>query len=374
MRNSKQHIITYKNSTNSCFCHKSGSTIDGASYKSVLMAIMLITVAYSPDREMQMPPETEPKGMETENEFSPGLPPPPTPEATRPVEPIPDRVEERPKQVQNPPGTGTIATKKRRKTRKRQEQRRKIAGETERVSEGVQNMALNEPLETPKTSGAPKRKRALATESTSGSIEQPRKIGYRDAAKCLTVRVTYSGTSGKALSAEDASGLRGALEMRVATQVGVALQFEKTVEANGLLLICCGNEGTKEWTEKTIPSVLEGKFRVAERTEALPAMGGATRANVKLRLWIGGASKPDPIWVFNQLGKQNGLDTSGWRCRATTPAPKGGFNLFFGVGEEALTLLKGRGMSLYFGLSKVTIHKVIRAKRSAPTVGGGAPE
>jgi len=309
--------------------------------------------------------------MEVEDEFSP--PPPPTPEATRPKEAIPEEKGERKKQVQNPPGTGTLATKKRRMKRKREAARKMAVTETAKVADGVKNLALDEPMETPKASGALKRKRALATGSTGGSIEQPRKIGYREAAKGLTVRVTYSGTSGKALSAEDANGLRGALEERVANHVGVALQFEKTVEVNGTLLICCGSGDTKEWTEKTIPAVLEGKFRVVERTEISPATGGATRANVKLRLWIGGITKPDPNWLFSQLGKQNGLDTAGWRWRATTPASTGGFNLFFGVGEEALALLKERGMSLYFGLSKVTIHRVIRAKK-IPTSGGGAAE
>jgi len=260
---------------------------------------------------------------------------------------------------------------KRRMKRKREAEKKKAAGETAKVAEGVKNLALNEPMETPRTSGAPKRKRPLDTVSTGGSIEQPRKMSYRETAKGLTVRVTYSDTSGKALSAEDASGLRGALEERVATHVGVPLQFDKTVEVNGILLICCGSGDTKEWTEKTIPAVLEGKFRVVERMEIPPATGGGTRANVKLRLWIGGVTKPNPSWLFSQLGKQNGLDTAGWRWRATTPATTGGFNLFFGVGEETLALLNERGMSLYFGLSKVTIHRVIRAKKVTPTVGEG---
>jgi len=281
-RNLKQDIHSCKNNNISSSCHTSGKGTDGV--MCVLMAIMLMSVAHSlnRDKEMEVPLVQHPKGTEDleEDEFS--TPPPPTPELK-----TPEKEGERPKQRLNPPGSGFIATKKRRMKRKRQQERKKIEAMTEKVevvADVMKTMALNEPPQTPKTSGALKRKRALDTGSTGGTKKQQTKKGdFRAAAnKHLTVRATYNGTSGKALSAEDASGLRGALEASVAAHVGVALQFDRTVEANGLLHIYCGNEDTRNWTRDIKGEVLEGKFRVVE-TALLPLpIDGATRANVNM--------------------------------------------------------------------------------------------
>jgi len=306
------YLFTCINSTISWFCQLIERSGDGAI--SVLIAMMLMLMTYSPHSEIEEL-TVEPEGI-GENEFSP-------PPLLTPL----------------PPERGEKVY-------------------VYHMNEGKKSkrVMMNEPMEIPRTIGAPKRKRALAMGSTVGSNEQLSKMGnYRNAAaKCLTVRVTYSDTSRKALSAEDARGLREAIKERVATHVGVALQFEETVEANGHLFIYCGTKETKEWTVKIIPVVLDGKFCVFD--------------NVKLRIWIGGVAKPDPNGLFSQLGKQNGLNTSQWSWLSTTHASKGGFNISFRVSEETLTILLARGMFLYYGLSRVTIHKVIKAKRSARTM------
>jgi hypothetical protein len=341
----------------------------------MLMAMVLITVACSPCREMSMP-LANPVGREIVGKEAPPPPPSAEPPNARPFQ-EPEGARPRQIQIRNPPGTGTTATKKRNAKRKRQAERRRAAMEEVQVEVGVRRLVLNEPPETPKTSGMHKRKRALATGSTDGSIEQPKKrLNFKEAAaKCLAVRATYNGSSGIALLAADMDVLKGALEARVRAAVGVSLKFEGMVESSGLLHIYCGDEATKLWTEGTIPLVEEGKFRVCDTGEEPPSTSGALRANVKLRTWIGGSVEPDPKCVFFQLGQQNGIDTSHCKCRAVTTAPKGGYNLFFGVAEAALTSLKQRDMSLYYGLGRITVHKVIQAHRASvgPNGGGGAP-
>jgi len=205
------------------------------------------------------------------------------------------------------------------------------------------------------------RKRARATGTTPVAPAQVQNSGesrtYSAAARAaLTVYIAQGDPAGP-MSEATLRELRLAVTQRVFACHDLAVQILGLTMIGGLAAFECANEESRAWVRATVDS-FGGRWRtwLMEDNPPLNRAASDNRRTTTLRIWIRAEVGHISRWTLPSiLGQQNpGLNTTQWTI--TTMQQVGADHLVvMRVPDSEVTLLRARGLQLFFGLERIRI-------------------